>query len=64
MCGGQGMCIWSLVRKQDGERPLGRNKHRWEAKIKMGCQEVNLGAWTGLIWLKMGTVGGLLWIQY
>ena len=43
-CEGQEMCIRSLVGKQDVERPLGRPKHSWEANIKMGFQEVNLGA--------------------
>jgi hypothetical protein len=29
-------------------------------KIKMDLQEVGWGAWTGLIWLRIGTGGGLL----
>jgi hypothetical protein len=28
--------------------------------IKMDLQEVGWGAWTGLIWLRIGTGGGLL----
>jgi len=28
--------------------------------IKMDLQEVALGAWIGLIWLKIGTADGLL----
>jgi hypothetical protein len=28
--------------------------------IKMDVQEVGCGAWTGLIWLRIGTGGGLL----
>ena len=27
----------------------------WEDKVKMDLQEVGLGAWTGLIWLRIGT---------
>jgi hypothetical protein len=34
--------------------------HRWEDNTKMYLQEVGWGAWTGLIWLRIGTGGGLL----
>ena len=49
--------------KSEGRRSLGRPRHRWEDDIKMGLQEVGLGggvSWTGLIWLRIGTGGGLL----
>jgi hypothetical protein len=49
-----------LVGKLEGRRPLGRSRRRWEDNIKMGLQEVRWGAWTGLIWLRIGTGGGLL----
>jgi hypothetical protein len=29
----------------------------------MDLQEVGWGAWTGLIWLRIGTGGGLSWIR-
>jgi hypothetical protein len=45
-----------LVGRPGGRRPLGR----WEDNIKMDLKEVGWGAWTGLIWLRTGTVGGLL----
>jgi hypothetical protein len=45
-----------LVGKPEGKRPLGRSRHRWEDNIKMDLQE----EWTGLSWLKIGTVGGHL----
>jgi hypothetical protein len=32
----------------------------WEDNIKMAVQEVEYGAWTGLIWVRIGTDGGLL----
>ena len=59
--------IWStiyvhirvLVGKPEGKRPLGRPRRRWE-DIKMDLQEVRCGAWTGLIWLRIGTGGGHL----
>jgi hypothetical protein len=40
--------------------PLGRLRRRWEDNIKMDLQEVGWGAWTRLIWLRIGTGGGLL----
>jgi hypothetical protein len=43
-----------------GRRPLGRPRRRWEDNIKMDLHEVGWGAWTGLIWLGIGTGGGLL----
>jgi hypothetical protein len=50
-----------LVGRPEGRRPLGRPRRRWEDDIKMDLQEVGLGgAWTGLIWLRIGTGGGLL----
>jgi hypothetical protein len=48
-----------LVVKHEGKRPLGRPRRRWDYN-KMNLQEVVCGTWTGLIWLRIGTVGGLL----
>ena len=45
-----------LVGKPEVKRPLGRPKRRWEDNIKMDLQE--WGAWSGLIWLRIGTGGG------
>jgi hypothetical protein len=49
-----------LVGRPEGRRPLGRPRRRWENNIKMDLREVGRGAWTGLIWLWIGTGGGLL----
>jgi hypothetical protein len=49
-----------LVGRPEGRRPLGRSRRRWEDNIKMDLQDVGWGAWTGLIWLRIGTGGGLL----
>ena len=49
-----------LLGKPEGKRQLGRSRRRWEDNIKMDLQEVGCGAWTGLIWLRIGTGGGLL----
>jgi hypothetical protein len=49
-----------LERRPEGRRPVGRPRRRWEYNIKMDLQEVGREAWTGLIWLRIGTSGGLL----
>jgi hypothetical protein len=49
-----------LVGRPEGRRPLGRPRRRWDDNIKMNLQEVVWGAWTGLIWLRIGTGGWLL----
>ena len=49
-----------LVRKSEGMRLFGRSRRRWEDNIKIDIQEVGCGAWTGLIWLRIGTGGGHL----
>jgi hypothetical protein len=43
------------VGKPEGKRPLGISSRRWEDNIKMDLQEVGWGAWTGLLWLRIGT---------
>jgi hypothetical protein len=48
------------VWKAEGKRLLGRHSHRWEYNIKMDFYELTLGAWTGLIWLRIGRGGRLL----
>jgi hypothetical protein len=42
--------------------PLGRPRRRWEDNIKMDLSEIGWGGvvWTGLIWFRIGTGGGLL----
>ena len=48
-----------LVGKTEEEKILGRHKLRWEDNIKMDIQEVGW-EWSGLIWFRIGTGGGLL----
>jgi len=48
------------VGKSEGKRPFGRHRRRWENNIQMDRREVGLGAWIGLIWLRIGTGGELL----
>jgi len=50
-CMGERIGIYRvLVGKPEGNRPLGRPRHRWEDNIKMGLQEVGCGGmdWIGL----------------
>jgi hypothetical protein len=47
-----------LVGKLEGKRPLGRPRRRREDNIKMDLQEVGMGAWTGSMWLRIGTSDG------
>ena len=49
-----------LVGKPEEKRPLGRPRPRWEDNIKLDLQEVGWGAWTGLIWRRLGSGGALL----
>jgi len=56
---GEEGCIQGLVGKPEGKRPLGRPRRKWEDNIKMDLQEVGCGAWTGLIWLRIGICDGL-----
>jgi hypothetical protein len=51
--GGKRNAYRILVRKPEGKSPLGRPRRRWDDNIRMdGCTE--------LIWLRIGTSGGLL----
>jgi hypothetical protein len=51
-----------LVGKPEGRRPLGRPSRRWVDNIKIDIREIGWDgvAWTGSIWLRIGTSGGLL----
>jgi hypothetical protein len=49
-----------LVRKLEGKRPLEIPRHRWKDNTKMSFREKYGVAWTGLIWLRMATRGGVL----
>jgi len=55
---GDRKCVYKdLVGRTDGTRPLGRPTHRWNYNIKMNLQEWDEEAWTGLLWLWIGTDG-------
>ena len=48
-----------MVWKPEGKRPRGRSRPRWEDNIKMDHRNWNRDM-TGLIWLRLGTGGGIL----
>jgi hypothetical protein len=49
-----------LVGKPERKRPLGRPRRRWVDNVKMDLGEIGWGILTGLVWLRVGTSGGLL----
>jgi transposase len=51
-----------VVGKQEGKRQLGRPRCRWVDNIKMHLRDMGWDGvdWIGLIWLRIGTSGGLL----
>jgi hypothetical protein len=49
-----------LEGKPEGKRPLERQRRRWEDGIKMDLREIGWKVWSGFIWFRIGTVGGLL----
>jgi hypothetical protein len=52
-----------LVEKPEVKRPLERPRRRWEDNIKMDLQEVGGVVVTVWSWLRIGTVGGHLWVR-
>ena len=49
-----------VVEKDEGKRPLERPKLRWEDSIKIELDQIEWAAGTGLVWLRMGNIGGLV----
>ena len=47
-----------LVGKPDGKRPLGRPRLDGRIILRRVFTKWDVGAWTGLIWLRIGTDGG------
>jgi hypothetical protein len=49
-----------LVGKPEGKRPLGRPRRTWEDRMDLREREREDGVvWTGFIWLRIGTSGGM-----
>jgi hypothetical protein len=58
---GEGRNVYRvLVGKPEGRRPLGRPRRRWEDGIRMDLEGLVGGVWSGVTWLRIGTVGELL----
>jgi hypothetical protein len=53
-----------LVGKPEGRRPLGRPRCRWLDNIRMDFVEVGWSNVDWIVWLRTGTGGELLSIQY
>jgi hypothetical protein len=49
-----------LVGKPERKRPLERPSCRWEDGIRMDLGEFGWGVWSGLTWLRIGIIFGLL----
>ena len=49
-----------LAGKAEGKIPLRRTRPRWKESIKMDFQETECGAWSGSMWIRIETDGGLL----
>jgi hypothetical protein len=49
-----------LVGKPKEKRPLGRPRRRRVDNIKIDFRRIGWDGWIGLIWLRIGTSGGLL----
>jgi hypothetical protein len=51
-----------LVGKPEGKRPVRRPRRRWGDYIKMDLREIGWDGvdWIDMIWLRIGTSGGLL----
>ena len=49
-----------LVTPHEGQEPLDRPRLRWKDNIKVDLQMWDGEVWTGLMWLRIVTGGGLL----
>ena len=48
--------FYILKGKPTGRRPLGRPRRRWEDNIRMGLEEIDINAGSGLIRLRIGII--------
>jgi hypothetical protein len=47
-----------FVGKPEEKRPFGGTRRRWEDNIKIIFRKWDVGAWSGVIWLRIETGGG------
>jgi hypothetical protein len=58
---GEGRGVYRvLVGKPEEKRPVRRPGRRWEDYIRWIFRKWDVGEWTGLRWLRIGTGGGRL----
>jgi hypothetical protein len=59
---GEGRNVYRvLVGKLEGKRPLERPRNGWEDGIRTDLEEIGWGGvWSGFVWLRIRTAGGLL----
>jgi hypothetical protein len=48
-----------FVGRPEVKRSLARPRRRWDINIKINFKETGWDEWTGLIWQRKGTGGGL-----
>jgi hypothetical protein len=48
-----------LVQKNEGKRPLGRHRLRWECGIRIDRSKTVWGIYRGCSWFRIGANGGL-----
>jgi hypothetical protein len=49
-----------FVGRQEGKRPLGRPRHRWEDNIKMDLREIGIYGANWIQLARIGSGGGIL----
>jgi hypothetical protein len=52
-----------LVGKPEEKKPLGRPRRRWKIILRWMFRKLEGVVGTGWSWLRIGTVGGHLWVQ-
>jgi hypothetical protein len=62
--GGQERCIQGFGWVTWGKENMWKHRHRCETILKWILKKENREAWTGLIWLRIGTGGGCLWMWW
>jgi hypothetical protein len=53
-------CRLVLEGETEGNKPLGRPRHRRVDIIQVGLRKIGLGNWTGFIWLRIWPTGRFL----
>ena len=48
----------ALAGKPEGKRPFGKPRCRWKNNTKWNFKQWDVGVWTGMNWLRIGTSGG------